>query len=240
MSRQINLYSPAFRAKSQRFSAVWLVAAAALVVVASLANYALQVQRVKQIQSVQTATETGLKRVREQLLVLGKQAQPDKSKTLADQVARAEALLGGGQELIDWLRGGAAGNSEGYAKFLSALARQHLDGVWLSAIEISGAKNEFVLKGRALRADLVPGYIKLLRNEDAFRGKSIGTLVLHEIEIDEKGEQKAASGAETGVSAAAQSRGGQAVPPAARPALRVIEFSLGTEAAAPSGKPGRP
>ena len=64
MSRQINLYSPAFRAKSQRFSAVWLVAAAALVVVASLANYALQVQRVKQIQSVQTATETGLKRVR--------------------------------------------------------------------------------------------------------------------------------------------------------------------------------
>jgi hypothetical protein len=232
VSRQINLYSAVFRPKPKRFSAVWVVAAAVLVALASIPYYAWEAQRLKQVQATQAAGETQLKQLRAQLAALGQQPQKDKSKALEEQVARAEAQLGSGQEVFNWLQSGQAGNREGYAKPLGALARQHLDGVWLTGIDISGASNEFIIKGRALRADLIPGYIKMLRNEEAFRGKSISTLALHEVEIDAKGEQTPADG----MSVAAQT---QAVRGAQRPALRVVEFSIGTEGALPSKEPAR-
>jgi hypothetical protein len=57
---------------------------------------------------------------------------------------------------------------------LRALARQSVNGVWLTGLTISG--NDIGIEGSSVRADLVPRYISLLAGEAAFQGKSFGGL----------------------------------------------------------------
>ncbi len=232
MSRQINLYSPVFRHQTSKFSAVWTVAAVVAIAAGMSAYYAWDTQRLRGLSARRSEAEAQLKQLREQLVALGQAGPRTKNKALEDQVARAEDLLKTRQELLGRLQSGEIGNRDGYAKFLAALARQRVEGVWLTGVEISGPGNDFALDGRAIRADLLPGFIKLLRNEEAFRGKPIGTIALREREIDPEGERKAQAGP------AAPAQGGSAGQ-AARPGVRVVEFRIGTGVAAASGGAGR-
>lgn len=234
MSRQINLYSPAFRRQSKTFSAAWTVAAVVAIAAGMSAYYAWDIRQLRALGERRSEAEAQLKQLREQLIALGQAGKRTKNKALEDQVARAENLLRTRQELFGRLQSGELGNRDGYAKFLAALARRRVEGVWLTGVEISGPGNDFTLDGRALRADLVPGFIRLLRNEEAFRGKPIGTLALHEREIDPEVERKAQGGAAGAVPA----QGGPVAQPA-RPGVRLVEFRIGTGVAATAGGTGR-
>jgi len=228
MSRQINLYSPAFRHQAKKFSAVWTVAAVVAIAAGMSANYAWEARQLQDLRARRSEAEAQLKQLREQLVTLGKAVQKTSNKALEAQVAQSGNLLRSRQEFFGRLQTGEFGNRDGYAKFLAALARQRLEGVWLTRVEISGPGSDFVIEGKTIRADLLPGFIKMLRKEDALRGKPIGTLALHEREIDPKGEQKA-QGAPAGaapVQGGQGGQGGQAAQPA--PGLRVVEFSIGT------------
>ncbi len=226
MSRQINLYSPAFRRQTKMFSAVWTVVAAVAVAAGMLANYAWEVQHLRDLRAHRNQAGGQLKQLREQLVTLGQAGQKTRNKALEEQVARSENLMKSRQDLFGRLQSGEIGNRDGYAKFLAALARQRVEGLWLTGIEISGPGSDFAIEGRVVRADLLPGFIKMLRSEDAFRGKPIGTLGLHEREIDPRGEQTP-QGSPAG---AVPAQSGQAVPagPPARPGVRVVEFTIGS------------
>ena len=230
MSRQINLYSPAFRHQAKKFSAVWTVAAVVAIAAGMSANYAWEARQLQDLRARRSEAEAQLKQLREQLVTLGKAVQKTSNKALEAQVAQSGNLLRSRQEFFGRLQTGEFGNRDGYAKFLAALARQRLEGVWLTRVEISGPGSDFVIEGKTIRADLLPGFIKMLRKEDALRGKPIGTLALREREIDPEGERKAQAGP------AAPAQGGPAGP---RPGVRVVEFRIGTGVAAASGGAGR-
>ena len=138
MSRQINLYSSAFRPQAKRFSAVWTVVAVVAIAAVTLAYYAWEARQLQAQRARRSDAGVQLKKLQEQLITLAKSAQKPKDKALEDQVARAESLLNSRQDLYARLQGGEIGNRDGYAKFLTALARQRLDGVWLTGIEVSG------------------------------------------------------------------------------------------------------
>ena len=230
MSRQINLYPTAFRPQGKKFSAGWTVAAVLAITVGISAYYAWDTQRLRGLSARRSEAEAQLKQLRDQLVALGQAGPRTKNKALEDQVAHAENLLRTRQELFGRLQSGEIGNRDGYAKFLTALARQRVEGVWLTGVEISGPGNDIVLDGRAIRADLLPGFIKMLRNEEALKGKPIGTLALREREIAPEGERKA----QGGPAAAVAPQGAPAAQPA-RPAMRVVEFRIGTGVAAAGG-----
>lgn len=229
MSGQINLYSPAFRHQSKTFSAAWTVAAVIIIVAGTSAYYAWETLQLPDLRSRRSAADAQLKQLREQVVALGQATQRPRNKALEDQVARAEITFKGRQEFFGRLQTGEFGNRDGYAKFLAALARQRLEGVWLTGIEVSGPGSDFAIEGRTVRPDLLPGYIKMLRNEEALRGKPIGTLALREREIDPKGGQKGQA-QPVGAAPAAGQGDGQAVQggPGGPPGVRVVEFTLGT------------
>ena len=229
MSRQINLYSPVFRRQRKPFSAIWSVAAFLITATLMSTYYAFVDQQVRDLRSHRKDAELRLKQVRDQLVGAGKLAQKTNSKALEEQIAHAEALLKGRQELIGRLKSGEIGNRDGYSKFLLALARQHLEGVWLTSIEISGPRDDFAIQGRALRADLLSEYIKMLRKEEAFRGKPIGTLALRERELDPKGDRISPTGSAQAAGVSAPAAPSQKSAP---PAVRVVEFAIGTAFAA--------
>jgi len=232
MSRQINLYSPAFRRQSKSFSAAWTMIAVIAVAAAMSADYIWETRQLRDLQASRSASAAQLKQLREQVVELAKEPARTASKAMAEQVERTENLLRGRQELVARLQRGEIGDRDGYAKFLTALARRRVDGVWLTRIEI-GPGSDFAIEGRTLRADLIPGYIKLLSNEEAFKGKSIGTLAMHEREIVPT--PRAGQDTKT-VATTSTPEKGAAPGPQAR-GVRVVEFALGTAAAAAAATP---
>ena len=138
MSRQINLFSTAFRRQRKPFSATWIVAGFVTTVALATAYYAVVAQPLQAMRAQRVDAAAQVKTVRDTLVAAGKEVQKTSNKALEDQVARAEAQLKGRQELVGRLQTGEIGNRDGYSKYLLALARQHLDGVWLTNIDISG------------------------------------------------------------------------------------------------------
>jgi Tfp pilus assembly protein PilN len=223
MTQQINLFRPQFRKQRELLSAATLAAAVLLVAAGTLGYAGYAKRELTQAEQRVAQADAGLKQMRERLASLGAgPATAGPGKALLDELARAEARVKTRQELIDTLKGGGIGSAEGFSRYLAALARQRAEGVWLTGIKVGGAGAEFTLQGRALRADLLPGYIRLLNSEETLRGKQIGQMSLRE-----KEEEAAVPAAP------------RAAPPE-RPArerlkARYVEFTIGSGATGGAG-----
>jgi Fimbrial assembly protein (PilN) len=110
---------------------------------------------------------------------LGEQGR---SSALADELVRVEEQLRVRRALLEGIHGGASNNAEGFSPYLSALARQTMQGVWLTGVDIAAA-GDLVLKGRVLDGELVPLYIQRLHREPLFKGR-----VVRELQLATKGE----------------------------------------------------
>jgi Tfp pilus assembly protein PilN len=176
MSQQINLFDPALRVRRSPLSLTTMTVAVAGVLVAQLAFYFYASRELVRAESIRDRMAAQLKDLQAQAAKLGAPASAVPNKTLQDEVTRLEARLKARQEVADRLQGTGVGRTEGHSRFLEALARQHVDGVWLTDISVGESGSEFVIRGRVLSADLLPGYIKKLSQEDALRGRQIGDM----------------------------------------------------------------
>jgi hypothetical protein len=177
MAQQINLFSPLFLKKKRYFSALTMVQALAAVLGGSAAIYAFELRQNATLEAALAASEKQLATQREQVIKLSKEfGTQGASRTLAEELARAEERLQQRRTLLGDLQTGVGANAEGFARYLEALARQAVPGLWLTGIDIGGQRNALVIKGRALESRLVPAYISGLNREPAFAGKPIGEL----------------------------------------------------------------
>src|SRR5262245_44046607 len=132
MRQQINLHQPILRAEPRLFGAkAALRASAAVLTVLVLlwgygaykvkrlaqANQGLREQATRQEQALSTASEMSSSR-----------AAPAQ---LLARVRRTEAEVVSRTRALELLRAGAAGRTTGFAARLEALARRHVDGVWI-------------------------------------------------------------------------------------------------------------
>ena len=131
------------------------------------------------------------------------------SKAIEDEIARLESVLRFKRELLISVETGGLGSSDGFSHYLSALARQRLEGVWLTDFAINSIDNKLAIKGRAVKPELVPAYIKLLGREETLRGRTFAELKAKVIE----------RGSSLGAGAQAESK-------SASEPERYIEFSL--------------
>jgi Tfp pilus assembly protein PilN len=142
------------------------------------------------------------------------------SRKLQEEIARTEEQLRRRSALLNELRTSVGGNVDGFSAYLTALARQSTQGVWLTGVEISGTSNDLVIKGKALDANLVPAYVRALSREPVFSGRSLSAL---QVTARERPAQAAAGAA-----------------PAPREPSRYLEFTLniplGDLAARPAGE----
>jgi hypothetical protein len=142
-----------------------------------------------------------------------------KDGILEAQVAQAQGERDALRRVADVIEHGDLGNTRGYAEYFRALARQSVDGLWLTGVTIGGAGTDIGVRGRALDAALVPGYLARLRNEQVLQGKPVGSM-----QIGQAGTVKA-RGAD-----------GQEVDAPAP----YVEFSLQSAAAPATGTGGQP
>ena len=176
MSQQINLFDPGLRTRRSPLTAATMAAAVAVLIAGMLGYHQLERRSLAQAEALRDKADTRVTELRAQLAVAGSQSRRDADKALLDEIARLDARVKGWQDLLERLRGAGIGNTEGHAGFIEALAREHADGVWLTGVAIGGAAGGFSIQGRALRPELLPGYLQLLSREAALRGKRIGDM----------------------------------------------------------------
>ena len=185
MKQQINLYQPMFRRQEKVFSAVALLQTSGVVVLALLLIYGYgqwqlygvnkELGRLKQQQA---AAAQGV-------IELGKRFPPKKkSKLLEAEVSRLATELEQRKLLQKAFSGGTFGNTKGFSTYLEALARRHVEGMWLTRISIGGGGSVLGVAGSTFTPELVPLFIQRLSNEPVMSGVVFGTLVMTRPESD--------------------------------------------------------
>jgi len=192
MSQQINLYSPIFRRQKKYFSADTMMVSFGVVVlgVGALVTFAILQVQALELQAAQTAQQLTNDTARLTAMVADKSGE-NRAKALEARVKEAENALAVKQRLSEALKSESLGNTRGFSETLRALARQTLDGVWLTQIGVDGENNGLTLRGHALKAELVPEYVDRLRREKILRGYSFGQL---EIAVARPGATEGARG----------------------------------------------
>ncbi len=179
MSQQINLFNPIFLKQERYFSAKTMVESLTLILVAMCAFYVYAHGEVRSFEYVAEDAAHQLADARDRFFKLGGELSPQRrSKLLEAQVARTESELRGKQALLESLRDAAADKARGYSQYFAAFARETLPGVWLTGFSVADGGEQLSVRGRVLRPDLVPAYIRALNNEPVMRGRTVTQLKL--------------------------------------------------------------
>lgn len=179
MSQQINLYNPIFLKQKKIFAASTMAQALAVILVGALAFAAFAGYQVRKLDA-EVKSGAALAKAEEARLASVKVefAARTPSAALAEEVGRRERELKMREDIIGLLSGGGLSDAGALSPYLRALARQNLNGLWLTGFELTG--KDMVLSGRALRAELVPEYLRRLGREPVMQGRQFAMLSMQE------------------------------------------------------------
>jgi hypothetical protein len=177
VSQQINLFNPIFLQQKKIFTTVTMARALGVLLLGGLLMVAYGRSNVAALEKEAARTTTLLAARQAKLDQVNLEYAPrKKSPELDAQLRQAKAELAALSEVAGVLRRGELGNTDGYSGYFKALARQKVDGLWLTGVSIVGAGNDIGVRGRALDAALVPGYLGNLAREGVMQGKSFTSL----------------------------------------------------------------
>ena len=171
MNQQINLYQAHFREDKGSFSARTLLHGTAAVVSTLLAIAAFHGWQILLIQRQVASLEHQISLLKlqssdmEHRLTAG-HADP----ALTEKVKEMEVQLNSEQRLKAVLNDDLFDGGQGYSRYLIALARQHIKGLWLTGITLTGAGRNLSLSGKTVEPDLVPRYLQNLSRETLLQG----------------------------------------------------------------------
>ena len=103
---------------------------------------------------------------------------------LEDELKQLEAQAEAQDAVLQLLKSGVIGNTEGYSEYMRAFARQSINGLWLTAFDITGDGAQMSLSGAVVNPQLVPSYIQRLGKEKVMRGKTFSTLQMQQPKKD--------------------------------------------------------
>jgi hypothetical protein len=204
MSQQINLFNPIFLKQKKHFSARTMVQGLIMIAFAVAAVYGLQVYQLNALRTQERTMRAQAQQVTQQLVTTsGTKA----TKSLEDEIKRAESELKSLQELSGAVETEVASGNEGFSRYLAAFARQPVNGLWLTGFTVAG--DDLEVRGRALRAELLPVFIRRLAREEVLKGRGFSDV-------------RVAARAEPAKAGAVPSQDAAPAP------QRFVEFSLGT------------
>jgi hypothetical protein len=177
VSQQINLFNPIFLKQKKVFTVVPMAEALGLIVLGALAVVYYGNRRVDVIARDAAAVEAQLAQRQTRLATVAGTYVPRQADTaLEAQLDQSEIQLKALRDVTAMLERGELGNRQGYADYFRALARQNINGLWLTGVSISGAGLDISVQGRAMSAPLIPTYIARLTTEPVMHGKTFSSL----------------------------------------------------------------
>lgn len=179
MNQQINLYRPIFRKQEKKFSARAMVQAGVAIVVGVLALYAVMLWEASGARSELQQAERQLAGANKRLQEVTEKFGPAaKNRTLEDEVTQLEKQVAARLQVRGLLSRGLFSNTSGFSEFFVAFARQHVDGIWLTGFDITGAGESMRLQGRTVDPAQVPRYVQRLSAERSLAGREFQVFTL--------------------------------------------------------------
>lgn len=179
MRQQINLYQPVASQGRKAFCAATAGVTLAVVVVALAGlsvNAAIRVNRleraVEQLRSLRSQQEAQLARSGD---LQAARASPVDVQARVDRLA---GIVADRTNALAVLQSGAAGRTSGFAARLEALARRHVDGLWIDSLIMSGTNGSMTLSGATTDAEIVPQYLHNLSREPVLAGTRFNELTI--------------------------------------------------------------
>jgi hypothetical protein len=192
MFQQINLYEPILREEPKLFSAKTICGGLGLVIAGLIAIAVFSWWRVVVLdrlwRTVQAQQAAQMKFVEQGNSIAELGASPQAVE------ARLTALnidLDRRRQALHYLRGGAAGapaGNRGFSGRMAALARQQLNGLWVTGATFTADTGRFELTGNAMSAALVPIYLERLAGEEALAGIALQTIEIRQPKKPAQGE----------------------------------------------------
>ncbi|VXB06791.1 PilN domain-containing protein [Massilia sp. 9I] len=175
MPQQINLFNPAFQPQKKVVTAT-MMGVSLLVLVIGIAALGVSLRAATARMERERDTEAAhLARKQARLATVNAEFAPrTKNPELEAQIGEAEAQLAALRHVSGVLQRGELGDTNGYAGYFKALARQGVQGLWLTGVSVAGPN--IGIKGRTTDPALVPGYINRLTQEPLLQGKSFASL----------------------------------------------------------------
>ncbi|MDH3749600.1 MAG: hypothetical protein OEU40_03300 [Gammaproteobacteria bacterium] len=169
MNQQINVYQIQYRPQTRMFPAGFMLQATGILLFAMLLMYGFAQQRINGIEQ-ELEIVTRLESVaHERLQNIGPLINAVTGETnWAEQLDDSLRMLAERQAVLSLIQGSSLGDTKGFSRHLRALARQDVEGVWLTHIVLSALGDKTRLEGRAIRAELIPLYVQDLTAEPPF------------------------------------------------------------------------
>lgn len=213
MAQQINLINRDLLPRLDPFVARHVALVALVLFVVLGGSYAVVQIEASTLQAQESATMARQAGLQTELSNATKAVAARKSNpALAKELARTKAILALRQDIIQLLEGGQVGERQGFSDYFKGLARQTMEGVWLTGFAVRGDNLE--LNGRLLEPSSLPTYMARLNAEEAFRGKRFAALDMLGVEAQNPDK------AEPGSALAATDKA------KARPLPKFTEFTL--------------
>lgn len=171
MSQQINLYQAHFREDKLRLSAKTVLRSSAAAVVILLAIAGFQAWQILVLQRQVVSLEHQSALLKLQSADLGQKLTAGHADpALAERVKKMQDQLNSRQQLQSVLNDDLFDSGQGYSRYLIALARQHIAGLWLTGITLTGAGRDLSLRGETTEPGLVIRYLQNLSRETLLQG----------------------------------------------------------------------
>ncbi len=177
MNQQINLYQPIFRKQPKIFSAVTVLQMSGIFVLALLLIYIYSLWQSTMLGRQATQLNQQLRADTARLAQLEK-VLPSHAVNPALQAALKSAMaqLDLKQQALSALAKRTYGVTGGFSGQLAGLARQHLNGLWLTEIRLARGGADFEMRGETVDPRLLPEYLQRLAAVPVFQGTEFGML----------------------------------------------------------------
>jgi Tfp pilus assembly protein PilN len=170
MRQQVNLLAPMYRKQRALFSSRVSIGICLLVTACLGVIYAATAWRGSALAGEQVrlaeSREVALRRLNELAAQLQGKGDPARDATIAQLTAERDRKA----QALAALASREVATTTGFSPQFIALARQQLNGVWLTRIELAGA--HITLQGGTESEDLLPRYLRRLGGEEVFAGTS--------------------------------------------------------------------
>jgi hypothetical protein len=100
------------------------------------------------------------------------------SGQITAQLTELDRELQNKQQVLQLLTGKRFGNVDGFATQFSGLARQRIEGLWLTELYIHEGGEKLNIRGTTTQPELLPRYLQRLAKEPIFHGVEFKTFVM--------------------------------------------------------------
>ena len=177
--QQVNLYQNELRTQKLNYSALMLtqISVILLIVFAIFTGFRyfqLQQHQLSLIenQQKQKIAMADLQKIQAELSLR------KKDTSLAKLIADKTRELANKQKVYGILSRDEFGNTKGFVEHVSGLARQRIEGLWLTQIRIASGGTDVTLQGTTSKSALLPKYLQRLSVEKAFSGTEFKSLLM--------------------------------------------------------------